>query len=272
MKLVDKYKNNFEYIIKQRGKTYYEEGKVVNLIKNEETDEYTAEVIGTENNIYQVKLNLSEHDEEYGMFCTCPYPDNCKHIFATLLSIDDKSYKSVKLLPNIPSKEYDFEDIIKNISEQEIKECFVSIVKYFDSNLKKQIKNQLFKHFPNNEYEYYYNKLYNNLITNSGSKYLLEEYSKEMKVYLELNNYNQVFIILKAILDSMSNFNNLFETNYAIKYLSEISVYTRIAYRQADIGLKNEINKYANDILKKEKLNIYIEDFITNNIIFYKGK
>ncbi len=80
MKKID-LKREFGETILERGRNYYEDGSVSNLLKMGEM--YTARVSGSHN--YKVSVNLKEMD----WHCNCPYSGDCKHIVAVILAIQN---------------------------------------------------------------------------------------------------------------------------------------------------------------------------------------
>ena len=71
-----------------RGVYYYHNRKVYNCIKNGNT--YTGYVKGSSGNDYSVTITTNKHDDIEIMKCTCPYENNCKHEYATIMYIRDK--------------------------------------------------------------------------------------------------------------------------------------------------------------------------------------
>lgn len=112
--------SDFQKIIKERGKDYYNEGKVKNVINIDGV--YYSKV-----NRYKVWIG----GNTYG--CTCPYYDydNCKHMYALLLQL--KSYGKnkpddmISCLDNF-SKET-LAEIVKNLLKKHPTD--VSIVKKY---------------------------------------------------------------------------------------------------------------------------------------------
>lgn len=79
------WKNWFQPHILERGRTYFDEGRVSALEHTE--DGYTATVEGTEE--YEVEILLDEDSIE-DMICDCPYAENgnaCKHMAAVLFAV-----------------------------------------------------------------------------------------------------------------------------------------------------------------------------------------
>jgi len=90
----------FKYPIIQRGKQYYEEGKIKFLEKIE--NRYFAIVEGTEKYVVIIKYN--EQEKRMQVYCTCPCEFYCKHIYAVILAIRNNKfnrfYKTMYKNPN----------------------------------------------------------------------------------------------------------------------------------------------------------------------------
>ena len=73
--------------ILERGKEYFYSGRVAYLERNETC--VSAEVSGSEEEPYQVEINLSETGKVRDWYCDCPYDWGpvCKHTAAVLLAI-----------------------------------------------------------------------------------------------------------------------------------------------------------------------------------------
>lgn len=79
------WKNWFQPHILERGRTYFDEGRVSDLERTE--DGYTATVEGTEE--YEVEM-LLDGDSVEDMICDCPYAEDgnaCKHMAAVLFAV-----------------------------------------------------------------------------------------------------------------------------------------------------------------------------------------
>ncbi len=78
----------FPPTILKRGLEYYNAGRVRNLVKSGE--HFSATVCGSD--YYDVDITIKNREVEK-VFCNCPYAednDYCKHVAATLYSIEDK--------------------------------------------------------------------------------------------------------------------------------------------------------------------------------------
>jgi len=80
------WKGWFQPHILERGRTYFDEGRVLELEQTE--DGYTATVDGTEE--YEVEI-LLDGDSIEDMLCDCPYAEDgnyCKHMAAVLFAVN----------------------------------------------------------------------------------------------------------------------------------------------------------------------------------------
>ena len=88
----DEIEDLFETQIKIRGKDYYSNNMVYSC--NKSLNKYTAFVQGTEfGKEYEVNIIMNKNNKIQKIECNCPYPNNCKHEYATILYIRDK-YKN----------------------------------------------------------------------------------------------------------------------------------------------------------------------------------
>ena len=125
----------------QRGKDYYYQGAVISLVE-EEIGLWNAEVEGSE--VYAVEIMLGENGEIDSFMCDCLHDaDVCKHIVAVFFELKER-IKTIKLKPASKSKTGGFEDILKNLTEAEMKDF---ITYYADDN--KDFKRQFELHFAN---------------------------------------------------------------------------------------------------------------------------
>lgn len=81
----------FQEIIMIRGEEYYSNNMVHQCVKT--NDKYIAFVQGSQFGIeYEIVIGVDDDDRIRFMHCNCPYEQNCKHEYATLLHIR-KHYK-----------------------------------------------------------------------------------------------------------------------------------------------------------------------------------
>lgn len=82
----------FADMIIERGKDYFENQMIHNCEKINST--YIAYVQGTDfSTEYKVVISINKDNEITNMECNCPYQNNCKHEYATLLHIRSKYNK-----------------------------------------------------------------------------------------------------------------------------------------------------------------------------------
>ena len=108
--LSESFKENFNPVIIERGVNYYKDNKV-KLEVIEDLKQYTAKVLGNDNNVYDVTINLDLTENSGHFGCNCPCDFACKHIYATLLEIDEAS--------NVASNIFDkyYSNLDKKINE-----------------------------------------------------------------------------------------------------------------------------------------------------------
>lgn len=151
--LFENFKSNFNPVIIERGINYYKDNKV-RLEIIDDLKKYTAKVVGNDNNVYDVTIDLDLSENSGHFECNCPCDFLCKHIYATLLEIDEAS--------NVASKIFD-----KYYSEldQKIKELD-KIDNYKSKNYKDQCKELIVfvEYCVNNELDNY-NEYYKNNIS-----------------------------------------------------------------------------------------------------------
>ena len=88
--LIRKYGKYFNETIKQRGLEYYKNNKVV--ICQKINNKYIAKVTGSNYNYHKVTIEFIDGD--INMSCTCPCDFNCKHEYATLITISSFKTKN----------------------------------------------------------------------------------------------------------------------------------------------------------------------------------
>ena len=142
--LSENFKNNFNPVIVERGINYYKDNKV-KLEIIDDLKQYKAKVLGNDNNVYDVKIDLNLSEKSGHFECSCPCDFLCKHIYATLLEIDETS--------NVASNLFDkyYTDLDKKINE------LVKIDDYNSDFYKEQCKNLIdfIVSFVNNELDNY---------------------------------------------------------------------------------------------------------------------
>lgn len=106
---------DFDDQILARGRRYYEEGRVSELVRDEDTDTWTADVEGSE--VYHVSVTLTGDETEPLVYsCTCPYSGApyCKHTAAVLYAMeedadgtvrDETDFLSAEMLCTLPKEQ-----------------------------------------------------------------------------------------------------------------------------------------------------------------------
>lgn len=85
----DKIDELFEPQIKMRGNDYFHKQMV--YLCNETSERYIAFVQGSDfAREYEVKVEKNENGRIKSITCNCPYPNHCKHEYATILYLRNK--------------------------------------------------------------------------------------------------------------------------------------------------------------------------------------
>ena len=85
----DKIDELFEPQIKMRGNDYFHKQMVYSC--NETSERYIAFVQGSDfAREYEVKVEKNENGRIKSITCNCPYPNHCKHEYATILYLRNK--------------------------------------------------------------------------------------------------------------------------------------------------------------------------------------
>lgn len=126
----------FSKKILQRGKEYYLDGAVDELVYDEKKKSVSAAVVGTEEYNVEIGLTAREDDISY-MSCDCPYAEdynNCKHMAAVLYALEKDGVK----VPKKPEKQLDLEECISKLSTEELRELVLYAAQK-DSSVKSKI-------------------------------------------------------------------------------------------------------------------------------------
>lgn len=250
--------DEFSDEIQKKGEHYYLDGRVSKVIKNKAGDIYTAKVYGSMDEPYEVNIFADKLGFDYDCTCPCEYP--CKHVYATMLAIDDGEYVEKELRPNIERNSYTIEELIEKVPAEELKTyllkengldgvtfCFMKLAKRFDSYL------------PCQTYEFYYNNLYNRLVFDE--EYILFEYLNEIKEQIAKQKYEESFKIIKAIVEAYNDTNKINEDNELTDVIPQLTMYLRVTSRKGNEGLKEEIRTWMMSVKENKYYdNVYIED------------
>lgn len=258
--LVDEYLDDFEYQIKSRGKEYYEKGNIKSLVKSGTT--FYAKVEGTKD--YTVKIYFDLIDDYMDYECDCPYEFPCKHIYAVLLAIKDKAYSEEEIKPFIERKTSTIEDMVKLIPAEKIKEYLLSDWGKDYVCFEEEHFNEYFaEYLPKQDYDYYYNNLYNTLILDGYNTDILEKYLDEIKVLMNKKDYKTIFNIIKAIIEASHDTKHINKWHELINSFPLIAINFRIVYRKCDDSFKDEIETWKHNLEESNYYDsVYLEDIL----------
>jgi len=257
--LSEKFKNLFATQIIYRGQEYYRHGQVTKCYKTD--NGYFAKVSGSED--YMVRINVE--DEHIEMSCNCPYGDNCKHEYATLLAIDNGKFKELKLLPHIVKSTYDFAEFVKSIPENELKEFIIEMIEEDGGieEFEEELKERFFKYLPKESKEYYYNETYNLCLIDGYPRFIINDYLRTISQNITSKDYNQVFTIYSSMIDALYDSEVEISDMEIMDLYAKLGIYARISYRKGNEELKNQISEWIKKYEEKDYcLDVYLEDFL----------
>lgn len=256
-----KYKDLFEPQIRMRGGQYFKNGNVHNVYKNASSNSYIAKVEGEET--YTTVIEFKE-DGELQMSCTCPYWDNCKHEWATLLTINIGNYKEIELKPVNDKQNISMYELLKKIPAGKLKKYIIdeSYNDLININMDDLVE-EFFEYLPKNDYDFYYNSLFNAIEIGDYYKSIINTYIQEIKQYIDIKEYDMSFNIIKAIIEISHDK----KIDIADK-IPQIGMFFRISFNKTKKdGKLAELNKAMKTYINKIKRanyydNVYIEDMI----------
>lgn len=245
-RLIDNYSANFAPAIIERGNKYYEEGRVLEVLKSNNT--YHAKVEGSD--IYGVEITINPEEKEIYCTCDCPCDYPCKHLYATLLVIKNNQYKEIELKPEIAKKCMTMEEFLTLIPAENIKKYLLAEGGlehiHFDTyHLEKCFSSYL----PSQPYKYYYNNLYNKIILNNDYKELLAEYLDAIKTSINNKKFNECFHIIMAIIESASDANIINKWYELLDNFPFILMSLKIVARRCDTNTKQEMFKWIEKVV-----------------------
>lgn len=118
----------FDYAVFKRGLEYYRAGHVSKVVDDGST--ITANVDGSDNNIYQVTIERTVTGKITSMRCSCPYYTHCKHAAAVLIFyVNHGAHINIKkeIQNPLAEPEKEIKDIVFDIKES----SEISKVKFF---------------------------------------------------------------------------------------------------------------------------------------------
>ncbi len=257
-KLVNKYEDLFEKQIIYRGKEYHKNGMVRKVFKSENT--YIAKVAGTYRNEYTIHIEISKKGID--MHCDCPYQDNCKHEYATLMAIDNKEYKTIKLLPIEELEEIKMSELLKSIPEDKLKKYIEDCFDIDDEIYKNDLVEEFEVYLPEKPRKYFYNTLFNEFQLETFS-YNLGKFIKLAEKSLEYKKYQYAFLIVASVIEAYKD--SKYEDKQKVVFINYNTFATiiRIANRKGNKTLQAGIQKWIASLKDKNYYDdIYLEDMI----------
>lgn len=258
--MLDCLEADFSYQIQNRGRDYYNKGNVISCCKN--GNNYYAKVKGSANKPYIVSFEITDDEIEYS--CTCPYDYPCKHEYAVLLAISNQEYSIAQLKPEIKENKCDLQTMLKQIPADEIKNYLLSSIGISNVSFEMDAFEEAFrKYYPSQEYEYYYNKLYNALTLNEDYDSIVNLYLEKIKQYISNLEFSEGLKIIIGIINAYNDTNRLNFDECILQKIPLLGMYLRIINRKCDMKLKNKIEEWT-EILKDNNYydNLYLEDMI----------
>ena len=259
--LEDSLAKDFSYQIKERGEKYYYDGNIQNVYKTK--NKYFAKVSGNTSKPYDVEIVVIDEDTaHYRCTCPCTYP--CKHLYAVIIAISNLEYDEVELKSPIKEKEINLKSIIKEIPAEEIKNYLLSPIGLNNVAIEMGAFGEYFrKYYPKQNYEYYYNNLYNELIVDGSYIEKINLYIDRARQYLSSDEFDEAFKIVKSIIEAYKDSNRLNTDNYVFDVINKLGIILRITNRKAKLETRIEIKNWS-DFLEHEMYynNYYLEDLI----------
>lgn len=135
------------------------------------------------------------------------------------MAISNLKYKEVELKPTIRMKEIDMNQILKSIPAEEIKEYIISSNEKNVSFEMSSFTNHFRKYFPKAEYDFYYNNLFNLIILKKHCISKTEAYINKARQYLIANEFEEVFKIIKSIIEAYNDTNQINYNGYVFDFI-----------------------------------------------------
>lgn len=258
--LLERVDGMFSINICERGLNYYTEGKVYALYKDGNI--YHSKVRGHLGEIYTVNIEDSKDRIEYICDCPCEYP--CKHIFATLIAIENGDCEEVELKPYLEEKTVTIDEFIEAIPSDKLKSYILEAMKRDNITIDvDEIEENFREYLPRQDYEYYLNLLYNSIILDDDHEIILHEYLLTIKDYINRNDFFEGFKISKSIIEAYEQSGHIRDDDHFISCLPELGMYLRVVYRKVDPIVREKINMWISDLKALNFYdNYYLEDMI----------
>ena len=253
--LIRKYGKYFNETIKQRGLEYYKNNKVV--ICQKINNKYIAKVTGSNYNYHKVTIEFIDGD--INMSCTCPCDFNCKHEYATLITIKNHDYQIVHLKTKIKCKKEPLSKTIKKIPAKELKEYFCKDISNLIDFDKEKFETKFINYFPNQSYNYYYNNLYNSILLKDDYIIIIRKYNAEAMIKINAHKYCEAFVIIKAIVNALIDTEKL-DSVEILNLFSTIRVLQYVIIKNANQDLIKDIKNWFKYIIKNKCFNSFVLD------------
>ena len=258
--LLEEAQKQFPIQVCERGEDYYNRGHVLSVYKDGET--YFAKVLGKAEKVYDVSVTVK--DDSIDMNCNCPYELPCKHVYATLLAIDNGEYEEVTLKEEIEEKAITAYKLFENIPADEVKAYILKGLKEGSIDMDCEDLECVFsKYLPKQDYAFYYNNLYNSLVMDEDYEELVDDYLARVKEYISDEDFLECFKIIKSIIEAYNEAGFINDDDYLISILPEIGMYLRVAYRKIEPARREKMNSWIAELKNNNFYdNYYLEDII----------
>jgi hypothetical protein len=288
--MIKKYLNFFDKGRIERGEKLYNNSGVKKAIKYKNI--YNFKVSGNYENYYNVNIGFEDKDD-INLNCNCEDSTYCKHLFASLLFLDNNICEILNL-DNLTQIE--LENILDHLIMKDSSTLWTILnykkknnktLKNKKENIKKYIIEKFklfFKNFENEEYE--------NLIDDKNYNYeycedIFEKYDDELINLLK--NYNDNDDIIEYVKKKITEYNDYLYNNDSveiftntIKYLSDPNNYVgindiiilfKIDYNKAVLELEKITDgRKVYNIFSKIKPNKKTNLLLLNKIDYYISK
>lgn len=256
--ILKKYSNLFNETIKKRGFDYYKANKVIYCRRIH--NKYVSHVYGSYDNNYKVIIEFVGNT--LNLSCTCPCNFNCKHEYATLLAIKNHEYQTVKLKKQINKYHEPLAKEIQKIPAKELKEYFSKNISNLVNFSKNDFEETFSKYLKAQSYNYYYNNLYNAIITKENYSLLIYKYKDDIIKCLNGTKYRSAFNIIKAIINAFADTDTINSLD-AFKTIESLSSYQYLILKKANYKLNQDIKSWhqyikRNKYFSSPSLNIFI--------------
>jgi uncharacterized Zn finger protein len=263
---MEKYLKRFDSKRKTRGLDLYKNNYVKYVIKYNNV--FYSKVLGTEEYCYHITIN----NNNFNLNCNCNDETLCKHIYATLLSINDNKFTLINLKDLSKDKLLELVDfcISKDIN------IFNNIEKFINKQKNNITCSEIEKFFQDFEYHDFKNLIdddyeYNHNYDDEYDEDKYEEYDDDLIDILNKINYDNIINIKeninKYVLEKIEYYNNKLDEYELINLFPKTVKY-----------IENSEHLTMNDLIKlfetdyERAINEFIKiDNLKNIIYIYKN-